>query len=163
MPVYSFVAYSHDPKTGQAYPKLPPNATRKLDVYFPGALQQCVNYVKQQQLLPPQVHYAVYTWDREIPQPVVLAVEPAYVQQFSGPQQPKLSKQHVHGGQPVGAPTRQNQGRLDDRPDPKSGFQRLGDAALSSGVDVMFGAPDDGTVTDLVHGPDGLTEMERPK
>jgi hypothetical protein len=68
------------------------------------------------------------------------------------PTQPVLSREHVQGGMPTGVPTGQNQDRPGGPRDGQSGFEQLGDDALSMAGDAMFGAADDGTVSDMVQG-----------
>ncbi len=164
MPVYSLEAYTHNPKTGQPYPALQPQAIRRLVLYFPGSPKQLGPFLNQHRIGTPGVHYKFFVWSEEskpLGGPTILAVEPAYLSQGAPP---VTTNQHVQGGQPTGVPTAQpNQQRLDSPIDDRSGFQRVGDGALGSAQDNIFGSFEDGTITDLVHGQNGLQEVPRPQ
>jgi hypothetical protein len=84
--------------------------------------------------------------------------EPRILTMKQIPNQPVLSREHVPGGSPTGGPVSQGN-RPGSQVDPQSGFQVLGDDALSGAMDSMYGPMDDGTVNDIVGGQEVRREI----
>lgn len=167
MIVYQFTALTKHPQTGQ--PLTPaPGACLAFAVAFPGDVskmsqaqllqhsQQAAAYVRAQKWGTPDK--AIYSIGVAMPNQVTHLCA-FYGYPNSGPQ---LSGAHVQGGQPAGAPRGQPNQNRQQGPVDSSGFQILGDADLGGASDTMFGAGDDGTVTDLYQGGHGSMEVPRP-
>lgn len=150
MPLYTFVARA----------AVPPGQVERFDLYFPGDVNQAMQFAKTNKL-GGNIRYKVYGVQDNHPQPILLAVQRNMGYPETG-QQPQLSAQHVHGGMPVGPPMGQpNQNRQSGPVDPHGHFQQLGDADLAAGGDSMFGGVDHGTFSDIVLEPNGPQEIPR--
>ena len=120
-------------------------------VTFPGNLEQCKYWLRANHVGSPGVKYWAVLVPHNLAEPEVLSVEINLGVPITA-QQAQVSAQHVNGGQPVGAPVGNGmQNRPTGRQD-SSGFQVLGDEVLSGAGDVLFGAQEDGTVSDLYGG-----------
>ena len=154
MPVYLFIAQSHDPRTRQPYAPLPAKHLERFVLYFPGDRVQAEQYAKQSGLGSWRIRqYDCYPLVRESPSPVLLCFQPVMPVQ--------MSAQHVQGGQPTGAPVAQPGAEEVDGETDSMGFQNLGTGALSTAQDPMFGSGDDGTYTDLYQGAHGTVKVPR--
>lgn len=152
MPAYEFLL--RDPT--QNDPRQPAPVVRVF-LHLPGregqyAPQQVYQYAAEYRILTAGLRYSV----REIK-----AGDPPVVCMQRG--QAVLQREQVQGAQPDSAPQAQRgRQRVDDRVDERSGFQKLGDAALTSSQDSMFGDNEDGTWQDLVIDANGVTH-ESPR
>lgn len=154
MPVYLFLAQSHDPRTRQPLPPLPPRAMERFVLYFPGNAAQAVMFAKHQGIGQWGMRqYDCYPLMQENPSPVLLCCQVVLPTE--------VSAQHVHGGQPTGPPVAQPGAQGTDGQLDELGFQKLGVGALGNVQDPMYGDVSDGTYTDLVQGPAGSVEVKR--
>jgi hypothetical protein len=154
MPVYLFLAQTHDPQTRQPLPPLPVRALERFVLYFPGDVQQAIQYAKHNGLGQWTLRqYMCYALTQENPNPVLLCYQPVLPAQTSA--------QHVQGGQPTGPPAAQPGQQVTDGKLDELQFQKLGTGALSQAQDPMFGDTGDGTYTDLYQSPAGAVEVPR--
>jgi hypothetical protein len=158
MATFLFKAITKNPQTGEVL-ALPPGAVDSFVINGPNGagMAEVYAFARASGFGNRGVKYVVATvvpgeWE-------VLCVQP-YIGMSA--QQPVMSAQHVNGGQPSGNPYGQpGQNRATMPPD-SSGFQNIGDDALSAAPDGgMMGGDDalQGTVSDLYGG--GHQEVQR--
>lgn len=154
MPFYAFMI---DKKALQA--PIAAGVPEKFVVWFPGSIQQVVQFARQNGWGSPQYTYAVFELRGNLPQPQVICVQIS----FGGAPAPDVQAPQVArapgAAQPAGAPVSQPGRNAGDGNRNELGFQPIGDAGLSGAGDGMFGEGNDGTFTDLVDG--GRQEQRR--